>query len=315
MINTGIVIKSTGSWYIVKTDNEIINCKLRGKFKTKGIVSTNPIAVGDIVEFTILKEENTGFITKLHERKNIIIRKSINLSRKAHIIASNIDMAYIIITLKQPKTSTIFIDRYLVSAEAYNIPITLVFNKIDIYSKQDVEEMNRLISIYNKIGYSCIKVSAKTKVGIKEFTELLKNKISVISGNSGVGKSTLINTINPNLQLKTDEISDYHQKGKHTTTFSEMFELQKDAYIIDTPGIKGFGLVDLEQENLSTYFPEMLKLQGNCKFYNCTHTHEPNCAILKAVNNNEISKSRYKSYLSLLENDNEKYREDIYGKL
>jgi len=313
MINTGIVIKSTGSWYIVKTDNELINCKLRGKFKTKGIVSTNPVAVGDKVDFTILKEENTGFITKLHDRKNVIIRKSINLSRKAHIIAANIDMAFLIITLKQPKTSSIFIDRYLVSAQAYNIPIQLVFNKIDIYNEQDIEEMDILISIYDKIGYSSIKISAKTKEGIEKFTELLKNKISVISGNSGVGKSTLINTINPNLKLKTDEISDYHQKGKHTTTFSEMFELQKDMYVVDTPGIKGFGLVDLEEENLSTYFPEMLKLQGKCKYYNCTHTHEPNCAILKAVENKDISKSRYKSYLSLLQDDNEKYREDIYN--
>jgi len=305
-------MKSTGSWYIVRSNNKNINCKLRGKFKTKGIVTTNPVAVGDIVDFNILKEENTGFITKLHERKNVIIRKSINLSRKAHIIASNIDMAFIIITIKQPKTSTVFIDRYLVSAEAYNIPITLVFNKIDIYNDKDVEEMDRLISIYEKIGYPTIKTSAKDRNGINDFTDILKNKLSVISGNSGVGKSTLINKINPNLELKTDEISDYHQKGKHTTTFSEMFELQKDTFIIDTPGIKGFGLVNLENENLATYFPEMLKLQGTCKYYNCTHTHEPNCSIIKAVENNDISKSRYKSYLSLLADDNEKYREDIY---
>ena len=305
-------MKSTGSWYIVRSNNKNINCKLRGKFKTKGIVTTNPVAVGDIVDFNILKEENTGFITKLHERKNVIIRKSINLSRKAHIIASNIDMAFIIITIKQPKTSTVFIDRYLVSAEAYNIPITLVFNKIDIYNDKDVEEMDRLISIYEKIGYPTIKTSAKDRNGINDFTDILKNKLSVISGNSGVGKSTLINKINPNLELKTDEISDYHQKGKHTTTFSEMFELQKDTFIIDSPGIKGFGLVNLENENLATYFPEMLKLQGTCKYYNCTHTHEPNCSIIKAVENNDISKSRYKSYLSLLADDNEKYREDIY---
>jgi len=312
MINTGIVIKSTGSWYKVKTNNKYINCKLRGKFKTKGIIYTNPIAVGDKVDFNILKEENTGFITKLHERKNVIIRKSINLSRKAHIIATNVDVAFVIITIKQPKTSTVFIDRYLVSAQAYNIPIILVFNKIDIYDEKDIEEMDKLISIYEKIGYQSLKISAKTKKGIDKFNNLLKNKLSVISGNSGVGKSTLINTINPNLDLKTEEISNYHKKGKHTTTFSEMFEIQKDTFVVDTPGIKGFGLVNLENENLSTYFPEMLKLQGACKYYNCTHTHEPNCAILSAVEDNKISKSRYKSYLSLLNDDNEKYREDIY---
>ena len=255
MTKTGIVIKSTGSWYLVKTGNKIINCKVRGKFRTKGIKSTNPVTVGDKVDFTILKEEETGFITKLHDRKNYIIRNSINLSRKSHIIASNIDMAFLIITLKMPQTNTVFIDRFLVSAEAYNIPIQLVFNKIDIYDKSDNEEMENLISLYQKIGYSSLKVSAKENTGLDKFTELLKNKVSVISGNSGVGKSTLINTINPELELRTDEISEYHQKGKHTTTFSEMFELQRDTYIIDTPGIKGFGLVDLEEENLSTYFP------------------------------------------------------------
>ncbi|MBN1251362.1 MAG: ribosome small subunit-dependent GTPase A [Bacteroidales bacterium] len=312
MINTGVVIKSTGSWYLVKSGNKITNCKIKGKFRTKGINSTNPVAVGDVVDFLILKEEETGLINKLHDRKNYIIRKSINLSRKSHIIAANIDIAFLIITLKKPRTNTVFIDRFLVSSEAYNIPVCLVFNKIDIYNQSDIEEMENLISLYQKIGYSSIKISAKEKIGIDNFVDLLKNKVSVISGNSGVGKSTLINTINPDFKIRTDEISDYHQKGKHTTTFSEMFELQENTYIIDTPGIKGFGLVDLEKENLSTYFPEMLKLQGKCKFYNCTHTHEPNCAIIKAVENNEVDSSRYKSYLSLLNDDSGKYREDIY---
>ncbi|OQX96491.1 MAG: ribosome small subunit-dependent GTPase A [Bacteroidetes bacterium 4572_117] len=312
MEKTGTVIKSTGSWYTVKEKDKVYNCKIKGKFRTKGFVATNPLTVGDYVDFILKKEENTGLIIKLHKRKNYIIRKSINLSHKAQIIAANIDCAFLVVTIKSPETHTIFIDRFLVSAEAYNIPTTIVFNKIDIYDAADKARMNELIEIYGSVGYNSLRVSAKTKEGIGELTALLKNKVSVFAGNSGVGKSTLVNAIDPALKLKTAEISDYHNKGKHTTTFSEMFEFYFGGYIIDTPGIKGFGLVDLEDENLATYFPEMLKLQGECRFYNCTHTHEPACAVIKAVGDNKINPLRYKSYLSMIEDSSEKYREDIY---
>ncbi len=312
MEKTGTVIKSTGSWYTVKENDRIYKCKIKGKFRTKGFVATNPLSVGDHVSFITKKEEETGLITRLYDRKNYIIRKSINLSHKAHIIASNIDQAFIIITIKMPETHSIFIDRFLVSAEAYNIPTILVFNKTDIYNDLDRAKMQKLVDIYGNIGYKSLKTSAKEKAGIDEFRKLLKDKVSVFAGNSGVGKSTLANAIDPYLDLKTAEISDYHKKGKHTTTFSEMFSFYFGGNIIDTPGIKGFGLVDLEDENLSTYFPEMLKLQGECRFYNCTHTHEPVCAVIDAVKENEISLSRYKSYLSMLDGDSGKYREDIY---
>jgi len=312
MEKTGTVIKSTGSWYTVKEKDRIYNCKIKGKFRTKGIVTTNPVSVGDNVDFIVKKEEDTGLIIRLHKRKNYIIRKSINLSHKAHIIAANVDQAFIVITIKMPETHPVFIDRFLVSAQAYNIPTTLVFNKMDIYDDKDIKQMNELIGIYSSVGYKSIKVSAEKEEGIEELRKLLKDKVSVFAGNSGVGKSTLVNVIDPALNLKTAEISGYHKKGKHTTTFSEMFEFYFGGYIIDTPGIKGFGLVDLEDENLATYFPEMLKLQAECRFYNCTHTHEPACAVIKAVKENKIGLSRYKSYLSMLEDDSGKYREDIY---
>lgn len=312
MENKGIVIKTTGSWYQVKTHKQVYNCKIKGKFRTHGFVATNPLAVGDYVDFILKKEEDTGLITKLHERKNYIIRKSINLSHKAQIIASNVDRAFLIVTIKEPETHLIFIDRFLVSSEAYNIPVTIVFNKTDIYDQADIAKMNDLIKLYSSLGYSSMQVSAINNSGLDELRNQLKDKINVFAGNSGVGKSTLVNKLDDLLDLKTDKISDYHKKGKHTTTFSEMFAFSFGGYIIDTPGIKGFGLVDLEDENLSTYFPEMLALQGECKFYNCTHTHEPACAVIAAVKEKRISISRYKSYLSMLENDSEKYREDIY---
>lgn len=312
MENKGIVIKTTGSWYQVKTHKQVYNCKIKGKFRTHGFVATNPLAVGDYVDFILKKEEDTGLITKLHERKNYIIRKSINLSHKAQIIASNVDRAFLIVTIKEPETHLIFIDRFLVSSEAYNIPVTIVFNKTDIYDQADIAKMNDLIKLYSSLGYSSMQVSAINNSGLDELRNQLKDKINVFAGNSGVGKSTLVNKLDDLLDLKTDKISDYHKKGKHTTTFSEMFAFSFGGYIIDTPGIKGFGLVDLEDENLSTYFPEMLALQGECKFYNCTHTHEPACAVIAAVKEKRISISRYKSYLSMLENNSEKYREDIY---
>ena len=312
MEKTGIVIKSTGSWYTVKVNDRIYNCRIKGRFRTKGFVATNPLTVGDHVDFIVKKEEEAGLITKLHDRKNYIIRKSINLSHKAHIIAANVDQAFIVVTVKMPETHPIFIDRFLVSAEAYNIPTTLIFNKTDIYDKKDTQKMEGLIDIYSPLGYNCMKVSAKTKYGIESLKECLKDKVSVFAGNSGVGKSTLVNALDPTLNLKAAEISDYHKKGKHTTTFSEMFAFYFGGHIVDTPGIKGFGLVDLEGENLATYFPEMLKLQGECRFYNCTHTHEPACAVVQAVKGERVSLSRYKSYLSILADDKGKYREDIY---
>lgn len=313
MTQTGIVIKSTGSWYIVKSENKTYNCKIKGKFRTKGFVATNPLTVGDKVDFVLKKEEETGLIIKLHERKNYIIRRSINLSHKAHIIAANIDKAFLIVSIKLPQTHTIFIDRFLVSAEAYNIPVTLVFNKVDIYNNDDKKQMNELITMYKNIGYPGISVSAKTGEGIENLKNMLKEQISVFAGNSGVGKSTLINKLDPSLNLKIGEISEYHKKGKHTTTFSEMHSFYFGGYIIDTPGIKGFGLVDLENENLATYFPEMLKLLGQCKYYNCTHIHEPDCAVINALEQGKISLSRYKSYLSMLEDEGSgKYRADIY---
>ena len=312
MENTGMVIKSTGSWYHVLHGKEIIRCKIKGNFRTKGFVATNPVAVGDQVDFLLKKEENIGLITKIHERKNYIIRKSINLSRKAHIIATNVDLAVLLVTVIMPETHPVFIDRFLVSAEAYGIPVYIVFNKIDIYGPKEIEIMEAWISMYEKIGYPSLRISAIQNTNIEQLKSILKDKSTVISGNSGVGKSTLINIIDPNLSLKTAGISEYHKKGKHTTTFSEVFPLCFGGFIIDTPGIKGFGLVDLEEENLATYFPEMLKLQNLCKYHNCSHTHEPDCKVIEAVKEGKIAESRYKSYLSMLFEDEGKYRSDTY---
>lgn len=312
MTNTGIVIKSTGSWYDVLQNEDVTQCKIKGTFRTKGKTYTNPVAVGDKVDFILQKEENTGLITNIHERKNYIVRKSINLSHKAHIIASNVDLAILIVTVAHPKTHSIFIDRFLVSAKAYNIPVQIVFNKIDLYTDKENKQLSELENIYNKIGYPSLRVSALHKTNIDKLTDVLKDKNTVILGNSGVGKSSLVNAIDPNLQLKTADISHYHKKGKHTTTFAEIFKLNFGGFITDTPGIKGFGFVDLEDENLATYFNEMLLLQNQCKYYNCTHTHEPGCKVIEAVKNNEISESRYKSYISMLNEDKSKYRNNIY---
>lgn len=312
-MNKGIVIKSTGSWYTVQTEKgKKIDCKIKGNFRLKGIKSTNPIAVGDHVEFRINESEEhqatqTGLITKIVDRKNYIIRKSPNLSKQSHIIASNIDQAFLVITINYPVTTTTFIDRFLVSAEAYRIPCHLIFNKIDRYSPEQSKQMDELIELYESIGYRCLKTSTKTKVGMDTLQSWMEGKTNVFAGHSGVGKSTLINTIEPNLNLKTREISDYHQTGKHTTTFSEMFELGFGGFIIDTPGIKGFGVLDMEKEEISHYFPEMFKLLENCQYYNCTHTHEPACEVKKYVHEGKIAESRYYSYLGLLDND-EKYR-------
>lgn len=304
----GIVTKSTGSWYSVKHDNRIIQCRIKGKFRIKGIRTTNPLAVGDIVHFLMNEEDDTGTISKIEPRKNYIIRRSINLSREAHIIAANIDQAFLIVTLAKPETSIGFIDRFLISAQAYRIPVHIVFNKIDLYSPELTEKMEKYIKIYESVGYPCHKTSAVNDEGIDEIKALMHKKVNVLSGHSGVGKSSIINKIDPFLKLKIGEVSDYHNKGIHTTTFTEMFDLAFGGSIIDTPGIKGFGTVDMENENISHYFPEMFKVSENCKFHNCTHTHEPNCAVKQAVENGEISELRYKSYLAIKADPNDKYR-------
>lgn len=310
----GIVIKSTGSWYSVKTiDGTIIECKIKGNLRLKGIRSTNPIAVGDRVELTDLNEDNTngelplGLINKIIPRNNYIIRKSPNLSKESHIIAANIDQAFLIITLKFPVTTLTFIDRFLVSAEAYRIPCHLIFNKIDLYDKETIKILEDIIVLYEQIGYTCLKISALNNSGIEELKNLMKDKTNVFSGHSGVGKSTIINTIQPGIKIKTGEISEAHYSGKHTTTFSEMHEIDFGGFIIDTPGIKGFGVLEMEKEEISHYFPEMFALLNDCQFYNCTHTHEPACAVKKSVENGKIAVSRYNSYLGLLEIE-EKYR-------
>jgi len=308
----GVVTKSTGSWYSVKTENSIVQCRIKGKFRMKGIKTTNPIAVGDIVHFSINSEDDTGTISTIEPRKNYIIRRSINLSHEAHIIAANIDQAFLIVTLAKPQTSNAFIDRFLISAEAYRIPVHIVFNKIDLYDDELNEKLEHFISVYQKVGYPCHKTSAINDLGIDEIKAIMHQKVSVLSGHSGVGKSTIVNQIDSFLKLKTAEVSDFHNKGVHTTTFSEMFELAFGGSIIDTPGIKGYGTVDMEKENISHYFPEMFKKSEECKFYNCTHTHEPGCAVKLAVEEGEISEMRYSSYLSILENPNDKYRSVNY---
>ena len=310
----GIVIKSTGSWYTVKTEEgDLIESRIKGNLRLKGIRSTNPIAVGDYVELTESKEDSNeegqtvGFISKIIPRTNYIIRKSPNLSKESHIIAANIDQAFLIVTIQFPVTTTTFIDRFLVSAEAYRIPCHLIFNKTDLYNDEQIEIMNSWIEIYENIGYRCLKLSAKNNTGFEELKSMMANKTNVFSGHSGVGKSTIINILHPAGKLKTGEISDAHSSGKHTTTNSEMYEFEFGGYIIDTPGIKGFGVLEMEKEEISHYFPEIFKLLDGCQYYNCTHTHEPNCIVKKSVEEGKIAMSRYNSYLGLLDGE-EKYR-------
>ena len=306
----GFVIKNTGSWYSVKTDDgKVVECKIKGNFRLKGIRSTNPVAVGDQVEIA-LNQEGTAFITHIDERRHYIIRKSQNLSKQSHIIAANVDQAFLIVTVNYPQTSTTFIDRFLASAEAYSVPVVLVFNKRDILSDDERHYQQSMVHLYETIGYECREVSAATGEGVDGLHELLKGKITLLSGNSGVGKSTLINQILPEANLRTAEISDAHNTGMHTTTFSEMLELPEGGYIIDTPGIKGFGTFDMEPEELTSYFREIFHFSKDCKFSNCTHTHEPGCAVLKALEDHYIAQSRYQSYLGMLEDkDENKYRE------
>lgn len=313
---TGTVYKSTGSWYTVKTkEGKSYECRIKGKFRMKGIKSTNPVAVGDNVSFEL--EENTdtekGIITKILDRRNYIVRRSVNLSKRTHIIAANIDQAFLLVTLNNPPTLTGFIDRFLVTAEAYDIEAILLFNKADTYDEDELLEVKYLAALYRKIGYTCIGISAVTGKNVDKVTALMENKVSMFSGHSGSGKSTLINCIDPSLNLRTAETSEQHRQGQHTTTFAEMFDLPDGIRIIDTPGIKGFGIVDMEKDEIGDYFPEFFALKGECRFNNCLHVEEPNCAVKKALENDEIAWSRYKSYLQMLEGEEEPYRTDIYG--
>lgn len=305
----GLVIKNTGSWYTVLTDGgNTIDCKIKGNFRLKGIRSTNPVAVGDRVEI-VSNHEGTAFITNICDRRNYIIRKSSNLSKQSHIIAANVDQAFLIVTVKYPETSTTFIDRFLASAEAYSVPVTLVFNKVDLLQDDERRYLDMMVTLYETVGYDCLKVSAETKEGMDRLLPLLKDKITLFSGNSGVGKSTMLNFIVPGAELRTAEISDAHNTGMHTTTFSEMLPLTDGGWVIDTPGIKGFGTFNMEPEEICGYFKEIFKFSKGCRFNNCTHTHEPGCAVRKAVEEHYIAESRYVSYLSMLEDKEEgKYR-------
>jgi ribosome biogenesis GTPase / thiamine phosphate phosphatase len=313
----GTVYKSTGSWYTVKAEQGVFyECRLKGKFRIKGIKTTNPVSVGDKVCFEIdnLGDDEFGLINEIEKRDNYIIRKSVNLSKQTQIIAANIDLAFLIVTLNNPPTSTVFIDRFLVTSEAYGIKTILLFNKIDSYNEEELVEIKYLAHLYRTIGYDCIGISAKIGKNLDTVKGLMENKVSLFSGHSGVGKSTLVNAIEPSLKLKTKEISDQHLQGQHTTTFAEMYDLSFDAQIIDTPGIKGFGMVEIEKEELSGFYPEFFKLKEHCKFHNCLHIEEPKCAVKEALENKEIAWSRYKSYLQILEGEEEHYRKDVYDK-
>ena len=310
----GLVIKNTGSWYTVLLDDgQLIPCKVKGNFRLKGIRSTNPVAVGDRVE---VRNEDSGWITGIEDRRNYIIRKSSNLSKQSHILAANVDQVFLIVTVNYPETSTVFIDRFLASAEAYRVPVVLVFNKRDLLSEEELHYQDMMMQLYDTVGYHCVSVSATTGYGVDELYRLMQDKITLLSGHSGVGKSTLINRLLPGVELRTAEISDAHNTGMHTTTFSEMLPLNTDAsglsagWLIDTPGIKGFGTFDIEPEELTSYFKEIFHFSKDCRFSNCTHTHEPGCAVLKAVEDHYIASSRYQSYLSMLQDKEEnKYRE------
>lgn len=305
----GMVIKNTGSWYTVLTDGgSTVDCKIKGNFRLKGIRSTNPVAVGDRVEI-IRNQEGTAFITSICDRRNYIIRKSSNLSKQSHIIAANVDQAFLIVTVDYPQTSTTFIDRFLASAEAYNVPVTIIFNKVDLFKGDEERYLDMIVNLYETVGYTCLKVSAETEEGLQQLLPLLEGKITLFSGNSGVGKSTLLNKIVPGAELRTAEISDAHNTGMHTTTFSEMLSLGDGGWVIDTPGIKGFGTFNMEPEEICGYFKEIFRFSKDCRFSNCTHTHEPGCAVRQAVEDHYIAESRYASYLSMLDDKEEgKYR-------
>jgi ribosome biogenesis GTPase len=306
----GLVVKNTGSWYTVHTDDgRSVECKVKGSFRLKGIRSTNPVVIGDRVQIEE-NNEGTAFITNIEERRNYMIRRASNLSKESHILAANLDLAVLVITINYPVTTTVFIDRFLATAEAYCIPVQLVFNKVDRYDEDDLEYMNGLIHLYQTIGYPCLKTCAVSGIGVDELKQILTGKTTLLSGHSGVGKSTIINELLPDANLRTANISEYHKKGMHTTTFSEMIPLPGEGYLIDTPGIKGFGTLEMEGAEVAHYFPEIFKFSADCRFNNCTHRNEPGCAVLKAIEEHYISESRYRSYLNILEDkDDGKYRE------
>ena len=301
----GIVYRSTGSWYLVKSeDGMFVEARIKGKFRNKNIKTTNPISVGDVVSYS-LKEDGKGWIENIHPRKNYMIRKSVNLSKEAHIIGSNIDLCVLVATVSNPETSTGFIDRFTVTAQAYDIPILLVFNKLDLYDIQDKQLLEEYIAVYENAGFDCLVTSVKNNFAIEKLKSKLENKTVLFSGHSGAGKSSLINAMNPSLDLAVGELSEAHQKGKHTTTFAQMFDLSDTIRLIDTPGIKGFGLIDVGKHELAQFFPEMFALSGNCKFHNCVHINEPGCAVLQALNNGDIADFRYQSYFSMYNDDSE----------
>ncbi len=309
----GIVYKSTGTWYVVKSDSgDFYECRIKGKFRIQDIKSTNPVAVGDRVQFDLehIGDETVGIISEIEDRSNYIIRKSVKLSKQTHIIAANIDQVFLIVTLRNPKTYTAFIDRFLATAEAYDIPAILLFNKMDIYDKDEVKEVEELAALYRDIGYSCFCISAKTGLNVTEVKNLMVDKTSMFAGNSGVGKSTLVNFISPGVNIRTMEISEQHFQGQHTTTFAEMHDLDFNARIIDTPGIKGFGVVDMDPDEIGDYFPEIFRLKGDCKFHNCLHIDEPSCAVKEALEDNKIAISRYGSYVQMVTGKEDTYRMD-----
>jgi len=309
LLEKGIVLKSTGSRYrILFGEGKIIGCSIRGKLRIKDLRTTNPVAVGDNVIFEIEKKTNSGIITEVLDRKNYILRKATNLSKHSQIIAANIDQVFLMITIILPETPVEFIDRFIITAEAYRIPAIIIINKTDLYGDDESVKMEYLESLYNKIGYECIKLSLKKQTNLAQLKDMMKGKTSLISGNSGVGKTTLLNTLNPDLNLKTAEISDYHKQGKHITTFPEMHRMPFDAFVIDTPGIRGFGVVDMERNEIYHFFREIFEKSKDCRFNNCLHLDEPDCAVRIGVENGEIAFLRYKSYLNIMEGDNDKYR-------
>ena len=311
----GLVYKSTGSWYSVKTPtNEQFDCRIKGKFRLDGIKSTNPIAVGDYVDFELEKNSDvvTGVINNICERKNYVLRKSVNLSKQTHILASNIDVVFLIITISSPVTSTNFIDRFLLTSKAYSINTILLFNKIDLLDEAEKKILKKLIDIYTNIGYECYEISAKNQYNIDKVQSLMKDKVSMFGGHSGVGKSTLINSLQPNLNLRTNNISVQHAQGQHTTTNAELYDLDFGAKIIDTPGIRGFGIVDFNKSDIKNYFPEFYKLVNQCKFNDCMHVNEPKCIVKQSVDEGTIANSRYENYLQILEDDKSSYRVDNF---
>lgn len=305
----GLVIKNTGSWYLVRTDEgKDVECKVKGRFRLQGIRATNPVAVGDRVRIS-LNREGTGFIEEIEDRKNYIIRRASNLSKQSHILAANLDQCMLIVTVNYPETSTTFVDRFLASAEAYQVPMKLLFNKVDAYDADELRYLDALVALYESIGYPCYRLSAVEGTGVDSVRRLLRGNITLFAGNSGVGKSTLINALLPGAAARVGEISAYHNKGMHTTTFSEMYPVEGGGYVIDTPGVKGFGTFDMEVGEIGHYFPEIFRFSAQCRYGDCTHRNEPGCAVRRAVEEHYVSESRYASYLSMLEDkDESKYR-------